>query len=59
MDDVAVEESVSTGSTNGVVAGLLGDLATVQTSKQSAWGYKRAAAAIRNLDEPIERYLQA
>src|SRR5262249_55550262 len=28
------------------------------TSKQSRWGYKRAAAAIGSLDEPIESLLQ-
>ena len=44
--------------TNGLVASLLRDLASVQTSQQSRWGYKRAAAAIRNLDEPIEALLQ-
>jgi histidinol phosphatase-like PHP family hydrolase len=44
--------------TNGLVAALLRDLATVQTSQQSRWGYKRAAAAVRNLDEPIEALLQ-
>ena len=54
----AVEEAVSAGKTNGIVAGLLRDLATVQASRQSAWGYKRAAAAVRNLDGPIEQYLE-
>src|SRR6188768_1013154 len=44
--------------TNGVIAALLRDLASAQTSQQSRWGYKRAAAAIRNLDAPIESYLQ-
>jgi len=44
--------------TNGLVASLLRDLAAVQTSNQSRWGYKRAAAAVRNLDEPIEALLQ-
>jgi histidinol phosphatase-like PHP family hydrolase len=44
--------------TNGLIAALLRDLASAQTSPQSRWGYKRAAAAIRNLDEPIESYLQ-
>ena len=43
---------------NGVVAGYLRDLAAVQKSQQSKWGYKRAASAVRNLDEPIESYLQ-
>jgi putative hydrolase len=53
-----VRELGSAGSTNGVVAGLLRDLATVQTSRQRAWGYKRAAGAVRNLDDAIERYLK-
>src|SRR5437773_6572283 len=44
--------------TNGLIASLLRDLATVQSSRQSQWGYKRAAAAIRNLDEPIESLVQ-
>jgi histidinol phosphatase-like PHP family hydrolase len=56
---VGRDEAISTGSTNGLVADLLRDLAAVQTSKQSMWGYKRAAAAIRDLDEPIERHLKA
>ena len=43
---------------NGVIEGLLRDLAEVQTSTQSRWGYKRAAAAVRSLPEPIDRYLQ-
>lgn len=45
--------------TNGVVAALLRDLAAVQKSQQSMWGYKRAASAISGLDEPLEEYLQA
>src|SRR5207253_5028585 len=44
--------------TNGVIASLLRDLASVQKSTQSKWGYKRAAAAILALDEPIESFLQ-
>jgi putative hydrolase len=43
--------------TNGVVAGLLRDLAAVQTSKQSAWGYRRAAEAIAELPAALESYL--
>ena len=35
----------STSDTNGGIAALLRDLAAVQKSKQSAWGYKRAANA--------------
>jgi len=44
--------------TNALVAGLLRDLAAVQTSQQSRWGYRRAAAAIQGLDRPIETFLQ-
>ena len=44
--------------TNGVIAGLLRDLAAAQTSTQSRWGYKRAAQAILALDAPIESFLQ-
>ena len=50
---------VQTTDTNGTVAALLRDLASVQTSQQSRWGYKRAAAAIRNLEAPIESFVQA
>jgi histidinol phosphatase-like PHP family hydrolase len=41
-----------------VIAGLLRDLAAVQTSKQSKWGYARAAEAIASLPAPIESFLQ-
>ena len=43
---------------NGAVAALLRDLAAVQKSQQSMWGYKRAASAILALDEPLESLLQ-
>ena len=43
---------------NGKVAALLRDLAAVQKSQQSMWGYKRAAAAILSLEEPLESLLQ-
>lgn len=49
---------VQSMDTNGIIAALLRDLAAVQTSQHSRWGYKRAAAAIRNLDAPIESFLQ-
>jgi len=42
---------------NQKIASLLRDLASVQQSTQSKWGYKRAASAILNLDRPIEQYL--
>src|SRR3981081_1394459 len=44
---------------NGRIAALLRDFAAVQKSKQSMWGYKRAAAAVLALEEPIESFLQA
>ncbi len=44
--------------TNGVIAALLRDMASVQASVQSKWGYKRAAAAILNLDRPIETFVR-
>ena len=39
---------------NSVVAGWLRDLAFVQTSPHSRWGYKRAASAVMYLDVPID-----
>jgi histidinol phosphatase-like PHP family hydrolase len=39
---------------NTVIAGLLRDLAFVQTDKHKTWGYKRAGAAVFWLDEPID-----
>ena len=44
--------------TNGRVGALLRDLAAVQKSPQSRWGYKRAASAILSLEEPLEALLQ-
>ncbi len=44
---------------NGRIAALLRDFAAIQKSKQSMWGYKRAASAILALEEPIESFLQA
>ena len=43
---------------NAKIAALLRDFAAVQTSKQKMWGYKRAAAAVLALEEPIETLLQ-
>src|SRR5256885_16656156 len=43
---------------NGKIAALLRDFAAIQKSKQSMWGYKRAASAILALEEPIETLLQ-
>lgn len=44
--------------TNAAVGALLRDLAAVQKSTQSKWGYKRAAQAILDLEEPLESLLQ-
>src|SRR3569623_889271 len=49
---------VSDPDLNGKVAALLRDFAAVQKSKQSMWGYKRAAAAVLALEEPIGSLLQ-
>ena len=43
---------------NGQIAALLRDFGAVQKSKQSMWGYKRAASAILALEEPIESLLK-
>jgi putative hydrolase len=45
-------------TSNSVIAALLFDLAAIQTQKQSAWGYQRAAATVLELEEPIEAFLQ-
>lgn len=44
---------------NGQIAALLRDFAAIQKSKQSMWGYKRAASAVLALDRPIESLLNA
>ena len=44
---------------NGQIASLLRDFAAIQKSKQSMWGYKRAASAMLALDEPITSFLKA
>jgi putative hydrolase len=41
------------------IAGLLSDLAAVQTSPQKAWGYKQASSAIRELEEPVGALVEA
>jgi putative hydrolase len=42
---------------NGEISGLLRDLAAVQSSAQSRWGYKRAAGAIARLELQLTRLL--
>jgi histidinol phosphatase-like PHP family hydrolase len=48
----------SQSDTNAKVSALLRDLAEVQKSQQSKWGYKRAAAAVLSLDEPLESLIE-
>jgi histidinol phosphatase-like PHP family hydrolase len=43
---------------NGMIAALLRDFAAIQKSKHRMWAYKRAAAAVLALDEPIESLLR-
>jgi putative hydrolase len=44
--------------TNTRVAALLCELAAAQASQQRRWGYRRAADAILNLDQPLESLRQ-
>jgi putative hydrolase len=44
---------------NAVIAGFLRDLAFAQSSQQKMFGYKRAAAAILALDEPLSELMSA
>ncbi len=45
--------------TNARVAALLRDYAAAQSSKQSMWGYRRAARAILELERPLESLLRS
>jgi histidinol phosphatase-like PHP family hydrolase len=54
----AVSTTDGTHDVNSTVASLLLELAMVQTSRQRRWGYERAAAAIRELEEPVQTHLQ-
>ena len=42
---------------NAKISALLRDFAAIQTSKQRMWGYRRAAAAILALEDPVESLL--
>jgi histidinol phosphatase-like PHP family hydrolase len=44
---------------NGIVSAALRDFAAVQTSTQSRWGYKGAAAAVRRLERPLSELIEA
>jgi putative hydrolase len=52
---MASVDDASPPDSNSRVAAALRDLAAAQASTQKAWGYKRAAAAILELDTPIEQ----
>jgi histidinol phosphatase-like PHP family hydrolase len=43
---------------NAAVVAALRDLSAVQSSTQSRWGYKRAASAIRRLEQPLTELVQ-
>jgi len=45
--------SIELADVNAEVSGLLRDLAAVQTSRPKTFGYKRAAAAVFRLEEPL------
>jgi histidinol phosphatase-like PHP family hydrolase len=47
------------GDVNAVVGGLLRDLAFAQTSPQRTFGYKRAAAVILSLEQPLTELVQS
>ena len=50
--------AIATADVNARVWGLLQDLASIQTSKQKTFGYKRAASAVFWLETPIDQLLQ-
>jgi putative hydrolase len=43
---------------NGQIAAVLRDFAAIQSDRQKAWGYKRAAEAVLALDAPIASLVQ-
>jgi histidinol phosphatase-like PHP family hydrolase len=53
------QDDVSTADVNATVGGLLRDLAFAQSSQQKMFGYKRAAAAVLSLEQPLTELLGA
>ena len=53
-----MESAVATDDVNARVWGLLQDLASIQTSKQKRFGYKRAAFAVFWLETPLDALRQ-
>src|SRR6188472_4004725 len=54
-----MHETRTHGDVNAVIGGYLRDLAFAQSSPQKMYGYKRAAAAILGLDEPLNALVEA
>jgi len=54
---MAVQTPRAFADVNAIVGGYLRDLAFAQASQQKMFGYKRAAAAILALDEPLTELL--
>lgn len=50
---------MSLADVNALVAGALRDLAAVQSSTQSRWGYKRAAASVARLERQLTELIGA
>ncbi len=44
---------------NGIAAGFLRDLSAIQTSKEKTYVYKRAAAAVYGLEQPVSQLTDA
>jgi hypothetical protein len=53
-----VDRILRPADVNAVVGGLLRDLAFAQTSQQRMFGYKRAAAAVLSLEQPLTNLVQ-
>src|SRR5262245_19087854 len=58
-DETAAEAHSPPADINAVVGGYLRDLAFAQSSPQKMFGYKRAAAAILSLDQPLTDMVDA
>ena len=58
MGGIGVTHLSDLEDVNAIAGGLLRDLAFAQTSAQKAFGYKRAAAAVLGLDEPLTALVQ-
>ena len=59
MPGALMQMPVKYGDVNAVVGGLLRDLAFAQTSPQRTFGYKRAAAVVLSLEQPLTDLVRA